>query len=136
MPLITFRRAALATAVVSLIPVASALAGGTDKVTLDEFSVKASPKTITAGKVKFTAKNAGSDEHELVIIKTKTAASKLKVSGGRAKVSGEVAEIEDVLGNGLQHRLVRGVDPIEHAHRSPPCPRCRSSNRQDRTARQ
>src|SRR4051794_40329396 len=96
MPLITFRRAALAAAAVGLVPVATALAGGTDKVTLDDFSVKASPKSTTAGKVKFSVKNAGSDEHELVILKTNTAASKLKVSGGRARVSGQVAEIDDI----------------------------------------
>ena len=96
MPLLSLRRVALATAVVSLVPAAAALAGGTDKVTLNEFSVKASPKSITAGKVKFTVKNSGDDEHELVILRTSTAASKLKVSGGRAKTSGEVAEIEDI----------------------------------------
>jgi uncharacterized cupredoxin-like copper-binding protein len=96
MPLLSLRRIALVTAVASLVPAAAALAGGTDRVTLDEFSVKASPKTITAGKIKFAVKNSGSDEHELVILKTKTAASKLKVSGGRARVSGEVAEIEDI----------------------------------------
>jgi uncharacterized cupredoxin-like copper-binding protein len=106
MPLLSLRRIALATAVVSLVPAAAALAGGTDKVTLDEFSVKASPKTITAGKVKFSVKNSGSDEHELVILKTKTAASKLKVSGGRAKTSGEVAEIEDIAGGKTKSKTV------------------------------
>jgi uncharacterized cupredoxin-like copper-binding protein len=106
MPLITLRRAALATAAMSLVPVATALAGGTDKVTLDEFSVKASPKSVTAGKVKFSVKNAGSDEHELVILKTKTAASKLKVSGGRAKTTGEIAEIEDIAGGRSKSKTV------------------------------
>src|SRR5262245_9260879 len=83
MPLFSLRRVALAATAVSLVPAATALAGGTDKVTIDEFSVKASPKSITAGKVKFSVKNAGDDEHELVIVKTNTAASKLKVSNGR-----------------------------------------------------
>ena len=90
----------------SLVPVATALAGGTDRVTLDEFSVKASPKSVTAGKVKFSVKNAGSDEHELVIVKTNTPASKLKVSGGRAKASGEVARIEDVAGGKSKSKTV------------------------------
>src|SRR3954447_19642565 len=106
MPLITFRRAALAAAAVSLVPVATALAGGTDKVTLDEFSVKASPKSATAGKVKFNVKNAGSDKHELVILKTNTAASKFKVSGGRARVSGQVAAIEDIAAGKSKSRTV------------------------------
>src|SRR3954453_11095023 len=96
MPFLSPRRTLLVAAAVTLVPAASALAGGTDRVTLDEFSVKASPKSLSAGKVTFTVSNAGDDEHELTIIKTSTAASKLKVSGGRASTKGRVAEIEDV----------------------------------------
>src|SRR5215218_8576969 len=92
----SLRRILCAATLVSLVPAATALAGGTAKLTMDEFSLKASPKAVTAGKVKFSVKNAGSDEHELVVLKTKTAASKLKVSGGRASESGEVAELEDI----------------------------------------
>jgi uncharacterized cupredoxin-like copper-binding protein len=106
MPLLSLRRVALATAVVSLVPAAAALAGGTNRVTLDEFSVKASPKSISAGKVKFRVKNAGSDEHELVVIRTSTAASKLKVSRGRATTKGQVAEIEDIAGGKSKSKTV------------------------------
>jgi uncharacterized cupredoxin-like copper-binding protein len=106
MPLPSLRRIALATVVVSLVPAAAALAGGTSRVTLDEFSVKASPKSISAGKVKFSVKNAGSDEHELVVLRTNTAASKLKVSGGRARTSGEVAAIKDIAGGRSKSRTV------------------------------
>jgi uncharacterized cupredoxin-like copper-binding protein len=102
----SLRRLALAVSVVSLVPVASAFAGGTTRVTMDEFTLKSSPKSITAGKVKFTVKNAGSDEHELVVVRTNTAASKLKVSGGRASEKGAVAEIEEIDGGKTKSRTV------------------------------
>jgi uncharacterized cupredoxin-like copper-binding protein len=98
MSLFTPRRIALAVVAASLVPAATALAGGSAKVTLDEFSVKASPTSITHGKVTFTVKNAGDDEHEMVIIKTSTPASKLKVSKGRASEKGELKEAEDIAG--------------------------------------
>src|SRR3954470_25014249 len=96
MSLFTPRRVLLATLAASLIPAATALAGGSTKVTLDEYSTKASPKSVSAGKVTFSVKNTGSDEHQLVIVRTSTSASKLKVGGGRASTKGEVAEIEDI----------------------------------------
>jgi uncharacterized cupredoxin-like copper-binding protein len=65
-------------------------------VTLSEFKVSPSPKSVSAGKVTFTAKNTGDMEHELVIIKTSKRASKLPVSANRASDKGEVGEIEDV----------------------------------------
>ena len=67
-------------------------------VTLSEFKVSPSPKSVSAGKVSFTAKNSGDMEHELVILKTNTKASKLKVSGNRASETGKIGEIEDVAG--------------------------------------
>jgi uncharacterized cupredoxin-like copper-binding protein len=73
-----------------------ALAASSVKVTLDEFKVAPSPKSASAGKVTFSVKNSGDDEHELVVIKTTTPASKLKVSGGRASTKGQVAEVEDI----------------------------------------
>jgi uncharacterized cupredoxin-like copper-binding protein len=98
MSLISTRRVLVVAAAATLIPAASALAGGSTKVTLNEFSVKASPKSVTHGKVTFSVKNSGDDEHELVVIKTSTAASKLKVSGGRAATKGSVGEVEDIAG--------------------------------------
>ncbi|WP_028066133.1 sulfocyanin-like copper-binding protein [Solirubrobacter soli] len=67
-------------------------------VTLNEFKISASPKSVSAGKVTFTAKNTGDMQHELVIIKTSTSASKLKVSKNRASQKGSVGEIEDIGG--------------------------------------
>jgi uncharacterized cupredoxin-like copper-binding protein len=67
-------------------------------VTLSEFKVSATPKSVSAGKVTFTVKNKGHLEHEMVVIKTSTAASKLKVSGNRASAKGSVGEVEDIAG--------------------------------------
>jgi len=91
---------AVLAAVIAAIAVAtnSDAATKSTKVTLSEFKISASPKSVSAGKVTFTAKNTGDMEHELVIIKTGTSASKLKVSGTRASDKGEVGEIEDVAG--------------------------------------
>ena len=43
-------------------------------------------------------KNAGADEHELLVIKTSSAASKLKVSGGRASTKGQVGKVTGIAG--------------------------------------
>ena len=53
---------------------------------------------MSAGKVTFTVKNKGDMEHEMVVIKTSTPASKLKVSGNRASEKGSVGELEDIAG--------------------------------------
>ena len=85
--------------------VAVALASTSDaaskssKVTLSEFKISASPKTASAGKVTFNVKNSGDMEHEMVVIKTSTAASKLKVgSNNRVSEKGSVGEVEDLAG--------------------------------------
>src|SRR3954468_2597078 len=98
MSLFTPRRVLVVAAFATLVPAASALAGGSTKVTLDEFSTKASPKSTSAGKVTFSVRNAGDDRHELVVIKTSTSASKLKVSGGRASTKGSVGAVQDIAG--------------------------------------
>jgi uncharacterized cupredoxin-like copper-binding protein len=92
MPSLPYRRLVVGALTLSLVPVASAFAGGTTKVTMDEFSLKASPKSVTAGKVTFDMRNTGSDRHELIVIKTTKAASKLPQSGGRASEKGRVAD--------------------------------------------
>jgi uncharacterized cupredoxin-like copper-binding protein len=91
-----FRRIAVGALALSLVPVGVAFAGGTTKVTMDEFTLKASPKSVSAGKVTFSVKNNGSDEHELVVIKTTKSASKLPQSGGRASEKGRVGAAKDI----------------------------------------
>jgi uncharacterized cupredoxin-like copper-binding protein len=89
--------AALAALIAAVaIATSSPAAGKSTTVTLSEFKVSPSPKSISAGKISFTAKNKGDMEHELVIIKTSKSASKLPVSNKRASHKGEVGEIEDV----------------------------------------
>ena len=95
------RRAVLGALAVLLVPVAAvstavAASSKTVKVTESEFKVSPSPKSVSAGKVTFSVKNSGDVEHELVVIKTSTAASKLKVSNGRASDNGAVKAIHDI----------------------------------------
>ena len=104
MPSLPYRRLLVGALVVSLVPVGSAFAGETSKVTMDEFTLKASPKAVTAGKVTFDVRNAGSDRHELVVLKTGTAASKLPVTGGRASEKGRVGDT-GVFAGGKSKRL-------------------------------
>ena len=51
--------------------------GGTPKGTVvvdfDEFTVKAKPASVSAGRVRFDQRNNGALEHELVVIKTELA---------------------------------------------------------------
>ncbi|MBE2319701.1 hypothetical protein DVA67_027275 [Solirubrobacter sp. CPCC 204708] len=92
MPSLPYRRLLVGALALSLVPVSSALAGGTVKVTMDEFTLKSSPKSVSAGKVVFDARNDGADRHELVVLRTSTAASKLPQSGGRASEKGRVGD--------------------------------------------
>src|SRR3954470_2427341 len=68
-------------------------------VTLSEFKISPSPKSASAGKVTFTVKNKGDMEHEMIVVKTSTAASKFKVGGNnRVSEKGSVGEVEDLAG--------------------------------------
>lgn len=120
------RRASLATAVtaVSLLvaacsgagatpaaPTAAATAGSTViatpagptavDVTLQEWSVAPSTSTIAAGSVTFTAKNIGTEQHEMVVVKTDlgllelpTASDgKVDEEGANLEAMGEVPEL-------------------------------------------
>jgi uncharacterized cupredoxin-like copper-binding protein len=46
-----------------------------------------------AGRVTFVIKNVGHLKHELLVVKTKTPAAKLKVRGAQAVVIGQVAKV-------------------------------------------
>jgi len=74
---------------------ALALAGGrTLPVKLAEYRVTPATHTIDAGKVTFTVKNAGTMEHELVVIRTATKAAKLPIVNGKASQKGSVGTIQ------------------------------------------
>jgi uncharacterized cupredoxin-like copper-binding protein len=84
--------AALIAAALSI--TALALAGGqTLPVKLAEYRVTPATHTIDAGKVTFTVKNAGTTEHELVVIRTATKAAKLPIVNGKASQKGSVGTI-------------------------------------------
>jgi uncharacterized cupredoxin-like copper-binding protein len=90
-------RTAVACAAVAACAVpAVAMAASKPTATLSEFKIAVSPKSAAHGKVTFTVKNAGKFEHEMVVIKTSTKASKLKVSGNEASEKGAVGEVEDI----------------------------------------
>ena len=71
-------------------------ASNSSTVTLREFKLSPSPKSVSAGKVTFTVKNTGALEHEMAVIKTTKRASKLPVTGRRASEKGSVGEVEDI----------------------------------------
>jgi uncharacterized cupredoxin-like copper-binding protein len=64
--------------------------------TLTEYKIRLTPNKDTAGKITFTAKNAGKMAHEIVIIKTPTAAGKLPVKNGLASEKGKVGELSNI----------------------------------------
>jgi uncharacterized cupredoxin-like copper-binding protein len=66
------------------------------KVTLSEFKVVPKPASVKAGKVVFTAANAGSIDHELVVLKTNIAPGKLKVKGAQAVETGRGGKAADI----------------------------------------
>ncbi len=87
----------LATMLVAAFWAQSAVAATpTVKVSLKEFKVLPSTKTVKAGKVTFSAKNVGSVDHELVVIKTNVAPGKLPVKNDKASEKGLVGEIPEL----------------------------------------
>src|SRR3954447_20885159 len=73
----------------------SSSAGGVGlAVQAKEFSFSPATLNAEAGKVKVTLKSGGQAPHELVLLKTNTAADKLPVVNGRAKTTGEQGEID------------------------------------------
>lgn len=89
----------------------------TVKVTLSEWLVKPKPKTVTAGKIKLVAKNVGSEEHELVIVKTDDPAALPTDENGSvveeqiadSEVVGEIEGIESRSSKSKTFRLERGT---------------------------
>jgi hypothetical protein len=68
--------AAAAVALLSFaVPAAGAATTPTVKAKLFEFKIKPKPKSTKAGKVKVVAKNIGTEEHELVVVKGDDAAA-------------------------------------------------------------
>ena len=68
---------------------------GAIKVSLAEWSVRASRSKAKAGKVVFTVTNIGTVTHEMVVIRTAKLASRL-AHGGEASEEGSAGEVSDL----------------------------------------
>ena len=75
----------------------TAATGGPVKVVLDQWSVKPSVTSAKAGKVTFEVQNAGSIEHEMIVVKTTKTADGLG-SASRVSEDGSVGEQPEFAG--------------------------------------
>lgn len=85
----------------------------TVRATLSEYKIELKRSSAPAGKIRFRVTNAGTMNHEFIVIRTNHAPDKLPVRGSQASEQGAVGEIEeDELGPGdtrsLTLRLKRG----------------------------
>lgn len=62
-------------------------------VQLAEYAVTSTPSAVGAGSVEFTARNAGTIAHELVVIRTELAEDQLPVSEGTVDENAEGIEV-------------------------------------------
>ena len=67
----------------------------TVRIVLKEFKLTPSFKSVPAGKVTFVVRNAGTIEHELVVVRTNRAPGTLPVQASKAKVK-DLAEVRDI----------------------------------------
>jgi len=77
-------------------PAAAPAATGptTVNVSLTDFKIAPTESTVPAGKVTFVAKNAGDEEHEMVVVRTNKSAGSL-LKGSEASEAGAVDEIPE-----------------------------------------
>jgi uncharacterized cupredoxin-like copper-binding protein len=76
-------------------PTATDVTGRRTTVSMIEFAFKPNALSAKAGMLRVTAKNDGSDDHELVLIRTAKAAGALPTKGDQASEAGTVGEIPD-----------------------------------------
>ena len=93
-------------------PVAHSTPAAATKVAIvvKEWSIAASANSTTAGKVTFVVRNAGTMEHEFVVIRTSKAPSALPMKGRQASEAGAKGEIEE-FGPGSTKRLTLTLGP-------------------------
>jgi len=89
---LAFVLAAVATAIV-VGPVGASGTKTTVAVRLKEFKVLPSALTAKRGAVAFAVKNVGKIDHELVVLKTNVAPSKLPIKKGKAVETGRVGRV-------------------------------------------
>jgi uncharacterized cupredoxin-like copper-binding protein len=86
---------ALGTATVSAVAAFAHVGASTSvKVTMKEWGIAPVLSKVKAGKVTFVIKNVGQLNHEFLVLRTTTAASKLPVKGTTAVVSGLVGKVK------------------------------------------
>lgn len=76
----------------------AAASSGPTTITATDFAFSEKSLTEKAGDVALTLKNDGKAPHELVVLKTDTAADALPVTGGRVSEDDAVGEIAEVEG--------------------------------------
>jgi uncharacterized cupredoxin-like copper-binding protein len=74
---------------------ATDVTGRRTTVSMTEFAFKPEALSAKAGKLRVTAENDGSAEHELVLIRTTKAADALPTEGDQASEAGTVGEIPE-----------------------------------------
>ena len=84
---------AMAAALVAVGPVGASGTKTLVAVRLKEFKVLPAPLTAKRGAVAFAVKNVGKIDHELVVLKTNVAPSKLPVKKGKAVETGRVGRV-------------------------------------------
>jgi uncharacterized cupredoxin-like copper-binding protein len=60
-----------------------------------EYFMTAVPDSVSAGSVTFSAKNTGTKEHEMVVLKTDESADSLKVTGDKVSEDTSVGEVAE-----------------------------------------
>lgn len=101
--------AAAGGAAIMLAVAVPALAASTVTERLSEYKITGG-SSAKAGTVTFKAKNVGDFPHEIIVIKTKTKAGKLKTTGGEAVTTGKVGEVDVASGKtkSLKLKLKKG----------------------------
>lgn len=89
---------------------AAPAAGASVAIVVKEWSVAASAKSITAGKVTFVVRNAGKMKHEFVVVRSNAHHHLLPMSGKQAREAGVRGEIEP-FGPGRTKRLTLTLAP-------------------------
>jgi uncharacterized cupredoxin-like copper-binding protein len=74
---------------------ATQVAGQRTTISMTDFAFKPEALAARAGKLRVTAKNDGTAEHELILIRTSRAPNALRTAGGRAAEAGAVGEIPE-----------------------------------------
>jgi uncharacterized cupredoxin-like copper-binding protein len=93
------RKALLIPAVCALVVVPLASGAGTATsvtVTAKEFTLVPSVKSVKAGAVTFTMRNAGKVAHEMIVLKTSKAPGSLAGTGSSASEKGSLGEISGI----------------------------------------